>query len=313
MNFILIAVIVLGLTGLVSALVLFVISNKFAVHEDPRIAEVGAILPQANCGGCGYPGCSSFAAACVKAADEGDMDGKMCPVGGLPVMEQVAGMLGMAASAASPKVAVVRCQGTCDARPHGIIFDGADSCKVQNMSGMGETQCQYGCLGGGDCEHSCLFDAIKVNPETCIAEVDASKCTGCGSCVKACPRSIIELRPVGPKGKRMVVLCNSHDKGALAVKVCKNSCIGCGKCFKVCEKFEAITISDNLAYIDPDKCKLCRKCEEVCPRGSIVSFNFPPRKPKEEKTQETTTVKPEEKKIQETTTVKTDNEKEEQA
>lgn len=280
MNVILIAVIVLGGVGLVSALVLYLASQKFAVYEDPRIAQVAEVLPQANCGGCGYPGCSGFAGACVKAADGGSIDGLLCPVGGQAVMEQVAGILGMQASAAAPKVAVVRCTGTCDARPHGVEFDGAHSCRIQNMTGMGETQCLYGCLGEGDCSHACLFGAIKVNPETRIAEVDETKCTGCGACAKACPRGIIELRPVGPKGRRVVVLCNNKDKGALAVKECKHSCIGCGKCVKTCEKFEAITLDANLAHIDPDKCKMCRKCEDACPRGAIHAFNFPPRKPK---------------------------------
>ena len=282
MSVILIAVIVLGLVGLISAVVLFVASKKFAVYEDPRIKQVGEVLPQANCGGCGYPGCSGFAAACVKASESGSLSDLNCAPGGQKVMEQVAAILGLQASAAAPKVAVVRCQGTCDARPHGVEFDGAHSCRIQNMTGMGETQCLYGCLGEGDCEHACLFGAITVNPVTRIAEVDESKCTGCGACAKTCPRGIIELRPQGPKGRKVVVLCNNKDKGALATKECKASCIGCGKCVKTCEKFEAITLGTNLAHIDPDKCKMCLKCVEACPRGAIKAFNFPPRKPRTE-------------------------------
>ncbi len=282
MNVILIAVVVLGLVGLISAVVLFVASKKFAVYEDPRIGQVGEVLPQANCGGCGYPGCSGFAAACVKASESGSLSDLNCAPGGQKVMEQVAAILGLQASAAAPKVAVVRCQGTCDARPHGVEFDGAHSCRIQNMTGMGETQCLYGCLGEGDCEHACLFGAITVNPVTRIAEVDESKCTGCGACAKTCPRGIIELRPQGPKGRKVVVLCNNKDKGALATKECKVSCIGCGKCVKTCEKFEAITLGTNLAHIDPDKCKMCLKCVEACPRGAIKAFNFPPRKPRTE-------------------------------
>lgn len=282
MNVILIAVIVLGGIGLISALILFVASKKFAVHEDPRIAQVAELLPQANCGGCGYPGCNGFAAACVKAADGGSLGDLNCAPGGGAVMEKVAGVLGLQAGAAAPKVAVVRCTGSCEARPHGVVYDGAHSCRIQNMTGMGETQCLYGCLGEGDCVNACLFGAIKINPDTLLAEVDESKCTGCGACQKACPRGIIELRTQGPKGRKVVVLCNNKDKGALAVKECKNSCIGCGKCVKTCEKFEAITLEANLAHIDPDKCKMCRKCEEACPRGCIQAFNFPPRKPKEE-------------------------------
>ena len=197
-------------------------------------------------------------------------------------MEQVAGILGMQAAVAAPRVAVVRCAGTCEVRPHGVTFDGAHSCRIQQMTGMGETLCAYGCLGEGDCERACQFGAIKVNPDTGIAEVDESKCTACGACVKACPRNIIELRPMGPKGRRMAVTCNNKDKGAVAMKACGVSCIGCGKCVKTCDKFEAITLENNLAWIDPEKCKLCRKCEEACPRGAIHAFNFPPRKPKEE-------------------------------
>ena len=281
-NVILIAVLVLGLIGLASAVILFVVSHKFAVHEDPRITQVGAVLPQANCGGCGYPGCSGFAATCVKAADEGSLEGKLCPVGGQPVMEQVADILGLAVEAAAPKVAVVRCNGTCENRPRQAQFDGAKSCRVQQMTGMGETGCGYGCLGCGDCVSKCQFDALHMNPETGLPEVDEEKCTACGACAKACPRGIIEIRLKGPKGRRVVVLCNNKDKGAIANKVCKASCIGCGKCVKTCEKFEAITLENNLAYIDAEKCKMCRKCEEACPKGAIHGFNFPPRKPKAE-------------------------------
>lgn len=280
MNVILIAVCVLGLIGLAAAVILFIVSHKFAVHEDPRIQQVGEVLPQANCGGCGYPGCSGFAAACVKAADEGSLEGKLCPVGGQPVMEQVAGILGLAVEAAAPKIAVVRCNGTCENRPRNALFDGARSCRVQQMTGMGETGCGYGCLGCGDCVAKCQFDALHMNTETGLPEVDEEKCTACGACSKACPRGIIEIRLKGPKGRRVVVLCNNKDKGAIANKACKASCIGCGKCVKTCEKFEAITLENNLAYIDAEKCKMCRKCEEACPKGAIHGFNFPPKKEK---------------------------------
>lgn len=287
MNLILIAVCVMGLIGLVSALVLFLVSHKFAVHEDPRISQVSEVLPQANCGGCGYPGCAGFASACVEAANQGSLEGKYCPVGGQPVMEQVANLLGMTAESSAPKVAVVRCNGTCENRPRQASFDGAKSCRVQQMTGMGETGCGYGCLGCGDCVAKCQFDAIHMNPETGLPEVDEEKCTACGACAKACPRGIIEIRLKGPKGRRVVVLCNNKDKGIIANKACKASCIGCGKCVKVCEKFEAITLENNLAYIDAEKCKMCRKCEEACPKGAIHGFNFPPKKEKPAEVQTT--------------------------
>ena len=109
--------------------------------------------------------------------------------------------------------------------------------------------------------------------------MDEDKCTACGACVKACPKSIIEVRPKGKKSRRVYVSCVNKDKGAVARKACTVSCIGCGKCVKTCP-FEAITLENNLAYIDPNKCKSCRKCVEVCPQGSIIELNFPPRKPK---------------------------------
>ncbi|MDY6099100.1 MAG: Fe-S cluster domain-containing protein [Bacteroidaceae bacterium] len=279
MDLILLAVIVLGVLGLVSALVLFYASHRFAVHEDPRIGQVAAVLPQANCGGCGYPGCSGFAAACVKAADQGSLDGKLCPVGGQAVMEQVADIVGLSVVASAPKVAVVRCNGSCENRPRIAEFDGMPTCRVQQMLGMGETACPYGCLGCGDCVAACQFGAISINPSTGLPEVDEEKCTACGACAKACPRGVIEIRLKGPKGRRVVVLCNNKDKGAVANKACKSACIGCGKCVKTCEKFQAITLENNLAYIDAEKCKMCRKCEEACPKGAIHGFNFPPRKP----------------------------------
>lgn len=283
MNPILLAIIALGAIGLIAALLLYFASRKFAVHEDERIGQVSAVLPQANCGGCGFPGCAGFAGACVKATDEkGSLEGLLCPVGGQPVMEQVAGILGMTVEASAPKVAVVRCNGSCENRPRLVSYDGAKSCKIEQMIGMGDTGCSYGCYGCGDCVASCQFGAIHINPETLLPEVDEEKCTACGACAKACPRQIIEIRLKGPKNRRMVVLCNNKDKGAIANKWCKASCIGCGKCVKVCDKFEAITLTKNLAYIDAEKCKLCRKCVEACPKGAIHSFNMPPRKPKAE-------------------------------
>ena len=278
MNLILIAVISLGAIALVSAAILYAASKKFAVYEDPRIAQVSEVLHQANCGGCGYPGCSGFADACVKA---GSLDGKFCPVGGQPVMTQIASILGLDAGEAEPMVAVVRCNGTCANRPRTNVYDGAKSCAIAASLYGGETGCSFGCLGCGDCVAACQFDAIHMNAETGLPEVDEAKCTACGACVKACPKAIIEIRPQGKKSRRVYVSCVNKDKGAVARKACTVSCIGCGKCVKTCP-FEAITLENNLAYIDPNKCKSCRKCVEVCPQGTIIELNFPPRKPKAE-------------------------------
>ena len=278
MDLILVAVISLGAIGLISAVILYAASKKFAVYEDPRIGQVAEVLPQANCGGCGYPGCSGFAAACVKA---GSLEGKLCPVGGQPTMEKVAAILRLEATASEPKVAVVRCNGTCANRPRITTYNGVRSCAIAHATYGGETGCSFGCLGCGDCVSACQFDAIHINPETGLPEVDENKCTACGACSKACPRNIIEIRPKGKNNRRVVVMCVNKDKGAVANKACSASCIGCGKCVKVCP-FEAITLENNLAYIDPAKCKSCRKCEMECPKGAIHAINFPPRKQKTE-------------------------------
>ena len=117
-----------------------------------------------------------------------------------------------------------------------------------------------------------------MNPETGLPEVDEEKCVACGACVKACPRNIIELRKKGPKGRRVFVSCVNKDKGPVAMKACKAACIGCGKCAKECP-FGAITVENNVSYIDHTKCRLCRKCVAVCPTGSIHAVNFPAPKP----------------------------------
>ena len=286
MSFILTAVIVLGAIALIAAVILYVCSKKFAVKEDPRIAQVSALLPGANCGGCGFPGCSGMADALVKGADAGSLEGLMCPVGGADVMGQVADLLGMAIAATDPMVAVVRCNGTCELRPRMAEYNGLRTCTAMNACGAGETGCGYGCLGCGDCVAACQFDAIHMNPETGLPEVDEDKCTACGACTKACPRHIIELRQKGPKGRRIYVSCMNKDKGAAAMKACKAACIGCGKCEKEC-KFEAITISNNLSYIDFNKCRMCKKCVEACPTKAIHAVNFPAPKPKPAVVEET--------------------------
>ena len=278
MDFIFMAVIVLGAIGLVSAIVLFIVSKKFAVKEDPRLAEVSSLLPQANCGGCGYPGCGGMADALVKGADAGSLDGLYCPVGGQEMMGQIADLLGMAIANSEPMVAVVRCNGTCVNRPRIAEYSGLRTCSAINACGAGETACGYGCLGCGDCVSACQFGAISINQETGIAEVDEDKCTSCGACVNACPRHIIELRKKGPKNRRVYVSCVNKDKGPIAMKACKVSCIGCGKCEKECA-FGAITVEGNVAYIDHTKCRLCRKCVKVCPRNAIVEVNFQAPKP----------------------------------
>ena len=268
--------------GFILALVLFFIAKKFKVEEDPRIDLVEKALPGANCGGCGFAGCHAFADAAVKAPN---LDNNFCPVGGNDVMKKVAEILGYEVKQQTPKVAVLRCNGSCENRPRINEYDGVKSCRVKATLYAGDTLCPYGCLGCGDCVAACAFGALSLNPETGLPEVDESKCTACGACTKACPKGLIELRNKGPRSMRVYVCCSNKDKGMFTRKACKAGCIGCGKCAKVCPH-GAITVENNLAYIDYTKCKLCKKCVAECPIGAIHAVNFPVIKPKTEEKKE---------------------------
>ena len=290
------AVASLGAIGIAASVILYFVAQKFKVIEDPRIDLVEEALPAANCGGCGFAGCRAFAEATVKQGeDKNNLEGLNCPVGGNDVMAQVAQILGLVVEEQDPLIAVVRCNGSLANSPKKVSYEGATSCAFAHNLFSGEGGCPFGCLGLGDCVKSCDFDAIHMNPETGLPVVN-DKCIACGACVKACPRDIIELRPKGKKDRRIFVSCINKEKGGPAKKNCDVACIGCGKCFKVC-KFDAITMENNLAYIDPLKCKLCRKCEPECPTNAIHELNFPERKERPnisaaEKKPETETLEP---------------------
>jgi len=280
---ILYTIISLSSIGIIAAIILYFVAQRFKVFEDPRIDRIEDELPAANCGGCGYPGCRNFAEALVKSDD---ISGMYCPVGGMTVMETVAGILGVEASQQDEQVAVIRCSGSFAVRERTSIYIGAGSCAVEASLYSGDTGCAYGCLGHGDCVEVCDFDAIHMNPQTGLPEVIDEKCTACGACVTACPKDIIELRKKNKRDRKIFVSCINEEKGGIAKKSCQVACIGCSKCQKVCPH-EAITIENFLAYIDPVKCKLCRKCPPVCPTDSILEINMPPRKVKPEEAVET--------------------------
>jgi electron transport complex protein RnfB len=279
---VLLTIISLTLLGLFSAVILYFIAQKFMVYEDPRIEEVQAVLPAVNCGGCGFAGCRNFAEALVSAKT---FDGLNCPVGGSDTMTKASQILGKVPVVVDPLVAVLLCQGSPLHRPHTSKYNGASDCRIANQLYIGETDCPYGCLSMGDCVKVCQFDAMYMDGETELPVIIDNKCVACGQCVKACPRNIIELRKKAKKERKLYVACVNKDKGGPARKACGVACIGCNKCYNICE-FGAITMDNNLAYIDATKCTFCRKCVEACPTKSILEFNFPLRKAKSEVNEE---------------------------
>lgn len=262
MNFIniLLAVLILGALGLLFGGLLAFASRVFAVKKDERFDLIAEILPGANCGGCGFAGCSAYAEALII----GSAEINACPASNDENRAKMAKILGIELKKNERLQAVVRCNGGLRSK-NKFDYVGLHDCVAASKVAGGHLECQYGCLGFGSCVKACAFDAIHVINE--VAVVDHDKCTGCLRCVDACPRHIIA--PV-PYTADVNVVCSNHDKGASLRNICEIGCIGCKICVKTC-KYDAITVEDNLAHINYDKCTGCGECAEKCPRKLIVN------------------------------------------
>lgn len=262
---ILYAALILGAMGLVFGLVLTFASKIFEVPANPTRDAIREVLPSANCGACGYPGCDG----CADAIAAGKAPVNACPVGGAEVGAKVAAILGVApVSGADRKVARVICQGDCAKAKEKFEYSGIMDCVAASTVNDGYKACGFACLGLGTCVKACQFDAIHIDPERRIAVVDEDKCTACGKCVQSCPKNVIELKSASAP---VALLCRNTGKLKQVMDVCKVGCIGCQKCAKAC-KFGAITMENNLPVIDLEKCVGCQMCAESCPTGAIKAL-----------------------------------------
>lgn len=251
---------VLGGLGIVFGVGLAYAAKKFAVEVDPKVPLVREVLPGANCGACGYPGCDAFSQAVVSG--EAPVSG--CTVGGNPTAQLVADIMGVKAEDIAHMVAKVKCMGSKDKCPDRYEYFGYDSCVAANQLSGGPKGCGYGCMGLGSCVQVCPFDAIHINAEG-LAEVDPEKCTACMKCIKICPKQVIALVPYD---QLTIVNCNNLEIGGHVKKNCGVACIACRICEKNCPS-DAIHVINNLATVDPAKCINCGICVQKCPTKAI--------------------------------------------
>ena len=257
---VLLAVLVLGAMGGIFGAILAFASKIFYVEVDPKQEAVRECLAGANCGGCGYPGCDGYAAAVAK----GEAPVNKCVAGGAEAAAKIGEIMGIAAGDAEKMVAFVPCSGTEGHAEMRFNYSGPVDCRAAMLfGGKSNKTCTFACIGLGNCVKACQFGAMHIVDG--VAKVDREKCVACMACAEACPKHIIVKVPYS---QTELVSCRSNDKGPAVTKACKVGCIGCMKCAKECPA-EAITITNFLANIDPEKCIKCGHCETVCPRHII--------------------------------------------
>lgn len=267
---IVLAIVVLGVLGAIFGLILAIAAKAFHVEKDPREEAIAECLPGANCGGCGFPGCSGYAAAVVK----GEASITACAAGGADVANKIGDIMGLSAGAAVRTIAAIKCSGATGIVREKFEYVGLQDCVSATLvGGGGPNACAFGCIGLGTCVKACPFGAMSI--ENGLAKVDRELCVGCMKCAEVCPKHLIINIPYKSK---VTIPCNSTEKGALLRKQCDVGCIGCKLCEKECP-FDAIKIENNIAVIDHSKCVSCGKCVAKCPRKIIKDIR-PPRVPK---------------------------------
>lgn len=260
---IVIALICFALISGILGIILGISSKVFAVKVDERVERINELLPGANCGGCGYTGCTALA----EAIASGKAPVNACNSVSDEVIEKIAEVMGVKAEKSVRYRAQVMCSGTHEFAKKKYIYNGISDCAAAMKLAGGDKLCPNGCIGLGTCKAACKFDAIHIING--VAAVDYNKCRACGMCVAACPKRIITLIPYDAAHW---VGCKSTDKGAVTKTYCEVGCMGCKLCEKKCPT-GAIKVTDFVAEIDYEKCTGCGECEKACPRKIIWSDN----------------------------------------
>jgi len=257
---------ILGLGGLslLFGTILAYAFIKLAVQMNEKEEHIKEVLPGTNCGACGFPGCEGYAHALAEKPNQ--IPPNLCTVGGQEVAIKIGEILNIKVEKKEQMLCVLRCKGGKDEAMERYEYYGPGDCRSNYILFGGNKLCAYGCLGGGHCTTVCPLEAIKMGPNH-LPVIDSNKCTGCGICVKECPRGVLELIP---RAQLIYLACKSMEKGKAVKDVCKVGCLACTLCIKVCPYEGAITMDGNLPLIDYKKCTSCGICYNKCPAGSFV-------------------------------------------
>ena len=257
-----VAISFIGGLSLVLALILAIANSKLKVAEDPRIDKIEDMLPGANCGACGQPGCRAFAEDVI----QGNSQPSACTVGGPGTANSVAKYLGIDPGSSIRKIARLLCAGGTDVAVKSADYSGFESCRGAAAVSGGPKACTYGCIGLADCEIVCDFDAITMSP-TGLPFVNATKCTACGDCVDVCPKNLFELIPIN---QNLIVQCKSVLEGDEILEMCEVACTACTRCAADAPE-GLIEMHNNLPVINSTKLKLQTEIATLrCPTGAIV-------------------------------------------